>query len=377
MATTRKLILPLVIVALLAAAAFVMFSGEDRKYVTAQFPRTISIYEGSDVRVLGVPIGEVESVTPNGTTVEVKMWYAADTKVPADAEAAIIAPSIVGDRFVQLTPVYETGPLLKDGALLSEEQSGTPLELDQIYESIDDLTVALGPTGANQDGALSELLTTTARNFAGQGETFNQTIEDLGKFSGTLDNNKEELFGAAAELESFISTLAENDTTVRKFNQSLSDVSTMLEGERGELSGSLRNLAIALGEVSTFVEDNRAILGRNISGLNRVSKILVRQRGSLEEILRVAPVALNNLALTYNPQAGTLDTRANMGELFHQIGSDPKSLLCGLFNQADKSGDVCDLIGGTLPRSGTFGQGAGRPVDKLDPSLAGLVEVKR
>ncbi len=48
------------------------------KTLTATFPRTVSLYEGSDVRVLGVPIGKVESVTPHATEVEVTMSYDAD-----------------------------------------------------------------------------------------------------------------------------------------------------------------------------------------------------------------------------------------------------------------------------------------------------------
>ena len=51
----RRAIIPVVITVLLVAAALVMFTGgTDQKTVTAYFPRTISIYEGSDVRVLGV-----------------------------------------------------------------------------------------------------------------------------------------------------------------------------------------------------------------------------------------------------------------------------------------------------------------------------------
>ena len=37
------------------------------------------------------------------------MSYDAEVNVPADAQAVIVAPSIVGDRFVQLTPVYKRG----------------------------------------------------------------------------------------------------------------------------------------------------------------------------------------------------------------------------------------------------------------------------
>ena len=379
MSAVKRFIAPLVIVALVVAAALTMFGSEEKKTLTAHFPRTISIYEGSDVRVLGVPVGTVDKVTPSGTDVVVTMSYDAEVKIPADAEAVIIAPSIVGDRYVQLTPAYTEGEALADNSELDGSRTAVPLELDQVYASLDRLNVALGPNGANAEGALSDLLETTAANFGGQGAQFHETIRDFSTFTETLDNNKEELFGSAAQLEEFISTLAENDSTVRDFNQSLSSVSTMLSGERQELAASLRNLSIALGQVGDFVKDNREILGRNIKGLNRVAKVLVKQRAALDETLKVAPLALSNLSLTYNPDAGTLDTNANIGELVNQIESDPATLLCGFVNNADPSGAMCDLIQTLpLPRTGPFGAGTGSSYgDKYDLTLGGLVEVNR
>lgn len=374
----KRAAVPVVLVIVLVAAALTMFRGGETKTLTAHFPRTISIYEGSDVRILGVPVGHVDSVTPAGTDVAVTMSYDADVDVPADAKAVIVAPSIVGDRFVQLTPVYSGGDKLADGAVLDVDRTAVPLELDQIYSSLDDLTVALGPTGANRNGAFSDLLETTAENFGGQGATFHQTIKDFGKLSQTLDDNKDELFGSARELEGFIGSLARNDKTVRKFNDSLSQVSSMLAGERQELSASLTNLAKALGQVSSFVKENREVLGRNISGLNRVSKVLVKRRSELDHILDSAPLALNNLALTYNPQTGTLDTNANLGEVINQVQSDPSTFLCGFLSQADTSGALCDLVQQALPRPGTGAKGTPRSsVDLFDRSLAGLVEVDR
>jgi phospholipid/cholesterol/gamma-HCH transport system substrate-binding protein len=366
------------VAAVVLAGVLLMLPDEDKRYLTASFPRTISLYEGSDVRILGVPVGAVESVTPSGTDVTVKMWYDAKYKVPADAEAVIVTPAIVGDRFVQLTPVYTGGPALKDGAVLTTKRTSTPLELDEIYQSIDDLSVALGPEGANSEGALTRLLDTTARNFAGQGKQFNQTVEDLGKLTATLDNNKEELFGTARQLERFISALAENDQTVRQFNQSLADAAEVLEGERDDLAAALRNLGVAMRQVSGFVRENRTALGENIDGLNRVSKILVKQRKALDEVLQVAPLALNNLFLTYNPATGTLDTRTNVGELPGQILANPSAFLCSIVEPNDPTGRACGLIKDALPRAGALAEDQPRErvvVEKVDRSLAGLVEV--
>ena len=244
MSILKRVVAPAVILALVVAAALTMFHGKDQKTLVAHFPRTISIYEGSDVRILGVPVGKVDKVTPSGTDVVVQMSYDPSVKIPANAKAVIIAPSIVGDRYVQLTPTYEPGDdVMPSGQVLDTDRTAVPLELDQIYSSIDQLTVALGPTGANRKGALTDLLETTAKNFGGEGAKFHQTIKNFSKLSATLDDNKDELFGSARELEGFIGTLAKNDQTVRSFNQSLADVSQMLSGERGELAASLRNLA--------------------------------------------------------------------------------------------------------------------------------------
>jgi len=371
--TVKRLVVPLCIFALVVAAGLTMFLGGDSsKKLTAHFPRAISIYVGSPVKVLGVPVGAVDKVTPSGTDVVVEMHYDKDIKVPADAKAVIVSPSIVGDRYIQLTPVYQSGPLLADGAVLDEQDTAVPLELDQIYSSLDQLNVALGPNGANKFGALSDLLSTTAQNFGGEGAQFHQTIQDFSTLSQTLDDNKEALFGSARELEGFISTLATNDKTVRQFNQSLSDVSDMLSGEKEDLAAALHNLSVGLGDVATFVKENRDILGQNITHINRVAKVLVKQRDALDETLRDAPVALNNLALTYNPQAGTLDTNANMGEVINQIASDPQTLVCGFLSQVDKSGQLCDLAGSALKRSAPFGTGSSYG-QLFDPTLGGLV----
>jgi virulence factor Mce-like protein len=380
----KRLLVPLIVLGFVVAAAVSVFGGDTTKTVVAHFPRAISVYEGSDVRVLGVPVGTVTRVEPTGTDVTVTMTYDDEVKLPAEAKAVIIAPSVVGDRYVQLTPAYSgTGEVLTDGAELSVEDTSQPLELDQIYDSLDRLNVALCPRGANKTGALSDLLSVTADNFGGQGTTFRQTIKDFSRLSSTLAGNKEELFGSVEALEGFMKTLADNDQTVRQFNQSLADVSTMLAGEREELVAATKNLSVALTAVKGFVEENKDSLSRNISGLNRVSKVLVRQRDALDEILHVAPGALNNLALTYNPQAGTLDTRANFGETINQLNADPAALLCGFVGQVERSGQVCNqitrLLGKNRPGAlGTRGRTDVLPAqDVFDPTLGGLVEVER
>lgn len=373
-------------VAVVAALVVVFWPGAEKKYVFAEFPRTVSLYEGSEVKILGVAVGKVESVVPSGTVVKVKLYYDGKHKVPADAKAAVISPSVVGDRFVQLTPAYQGGAVMQDNARLGIDQTATPLELDEIFGALNDLNIALGPDQANKAGTggvgpLTRLLDSTARNLGGHGAQLNQTLKDFGAFTKTLENNKEELFGTLAQVQEFTSTFSRNDDTVRQFNDSLAQGADLLADERQELAAVLRNLSEAMVQVRGFVRENRGSLTRNIAGLNRISKTLVKRRAALDEILRVAPAALNNLFLAGNVKQGTLDTRDALSEVFTQIEDDPARVLCTYVNQAAD----CSLIENALasqpaPRPAPFPNDPStrpRVVEPVDRSLGGLVEVDR
>jgi virulence factor Mce-like protein len=373
-----------IVIVLLVGAVLLLIPGSGSKHVTAEFPRAISLYKGSDVKILGVSVGKVDEVDPQGTKVLVSFHYDDKYKVPADAKAAVISPSIVGDRFIQLTPVYTGGATLADNAKLGLDRTATPLELDQIFGSITDLTTALGPQGANKPdasgtGALTRLLDSTARNFGGQGVQFNQTLHNLSLLTKTLADNKDELFGTVSEVEKFTSALSKNDDTVRRFNDSLASGAQLLADERQDFAAVLQNLSVALTQVKSFVADNKSLLSSNIKELNQLSKVLVKNRDALDETLTDAPVALNNLFLAYNESSGTLDTRANVGETVSKLTSTPSVVLCALV--PDACGPLSSLVKVLgLQRAGALTESGGlrtSVVGPVDPTLGGLVEVNR
>jgi phospholipid/cholesterol/gamma-HCH transport system substrate-binding protein len=372
-------------VAVVAALLVAFWPGSDQKTIVADFPRTVSLYEGSDVKILGVKVGKVESVVPEGTKVRVKLTYDSKYKVPADAKAAVISPSVVGDRFVQLTPAYKGGEAMADKAHLGVDRTATPLELDEIFRSLNDLNIALGPDGANKadasgTGPLTRLLDSTARNFGGQGVQFNKTLKDLGAFTKTLSDNKDELFGTLSQVEKFTNTLSKNDSTVRDFNDSLASGANLLAGERQDLAAVLRNLSVAMTQVRSFVKENRASLTSNISGLNKISKTLVKQRAALDKTLQYAPAALNNLYLAGNVKQGTLDTRDNAGDLFDELQSDPAAVLCTLVGNKDACSAIEGVLkpnGRTAPLGASSTQAPKRNPEPIDRSMGGLMGGQR
>src|SRR5699024_7908932 len=103
------------------------------------------LYEGSAVRVLGVPAGKITDVSPAGGDVRVEMVVDDDVDVPADAGAVVIAPSLVSDRYVQLTPAYDGGPTMSSGTDIPQDRTATPASIDRLYESLNEVAQSLGP----------------------------------------------------------------------------------------------------------------------------------------------------------------------------------------------------------------------------------------
>jgi virulence factor Mce-like protein len=305
--------LALVIVAGTSGAMALKESAATR--ITAYFDRATGVYEGSDLRVLGVKVGTVDTVRPEGDQVRVTLLLDEDVHVPKDAHAVVVAPSVVADRYIQLAPAYTGGERIKDGAVLPAERNAMPLEVDQLYASITELSTALGPDGAGADGALAGLLDTGAANLEGNGKAIGDSIEQFGKAAKTLDGSSGDLFATLSYLQSFTAMLKKNDGNVAKAEKQLASVTGFLADDKENLGAALKELGTALGQVKGFIQDNRGSLKKNVDALVPLTRTLVDQRASLAEAMDTAPLAAGNALNAYDPVNRTLNGRADINEL--------------------------------------------------------------
>ncbi|MCT2592402.1 MCE family protein [Streptomyces sp. N2-109] len=316
------LVLALVVTGSLAGARAV-FGGGDGIRLTAYFDKTISVHEGSDLRVLGIRVGNVDGIHPEGERVKVTFSLDEGVRVPDKVQAVVVAPSVVSGRFIQLSPAYGGGPQLRDGGVIPQARTATPMEVDELLKSISDLAEALGPDGANKDGALEGLVDTGAENLKGNGREIGNTIQQLGGASRVLNGSSADLVASIKQLQKFTTMLKKNDGKVRTVSRQLSDVSTFLAQDKEALAAALRQLGTALGKVKGFVKSNRGKIKTNVDRLADLTQSMVDQRGSLAEGLDALPLAASNLGNAYNPGTRTIDGRADLNELSMGRGEQP------------------------------------------------------
>lgn len=396
----RPVAIALAVLLISTGAAFVLKSaGPGDRHVVADFPRTTSLYVGAKVKVLGVPIGTVKKISVVGSHVRADISYTSEVKLPKDVRAVIVPPSIVGDRFVQLSPAYTSGPQLPQGATLGLDRTSVPVELDDTYRGLDRLVTALGPTGANKDGALSRLISAAAAGINGNGQQFNDTVRQLAAAIGTLADNSGDADATVVNLSKISGTLSGNDAHLRTFVTKLASVGTALNSQGEAISTAVTELRSALTDLAGFLRRHHDEISRSVRNVNAVSGDLARRSEDLNHLLKLAPVGLTSFINIIQPngwspaQLGSmpigaqttsetlrgdlledLDTQlgALLGSLCHHLPASSAQQLSALCTTLQKGGgDLGSVLEGLL------GGGSVLSLTPGSTSLGGLLGGRR
>ena len=378
-----RLLAVIVAVLLLTATFLLVTGGGHQRTLTAHFSRAVAIYKGTEVRLMGVRIGAVDAVVPEGDSVRVEMHYDAQYKLPAGAKAMIVTPTLVADRFVQISPAYTGGQVMADGADIPLDHTASPVELDRIYKSLAQLSNALGPNGANKTGALSDLVTAGANALRGQGQLANQTINNLAGAAEVFGDNSGTLFSSVRQLSDLTGVLAANDRFVNQFMGDLAGVSQQLSGERDDLQAALAALARAVGTVRTFVHDNKHLVETDVAELSDVLGALAKEKDALATAVQLGPLGLGNLTTAFDVKTGSIGARVQFGDACAQFMPcllTPKSLGTVLCDVVVNSGNqdsatICNLlkqvtalmpdVGGAVSTAGNAASSASQPKQQI------------
>ena len=329
----------------LLVLGFLVIGGDGPRTVTAHFDRAIAVYPGTDLRVMGVRVGEVTAVVPDGNSVRVEMTYDREYKLPADGKAAVVTPTLVSDRYVQVFPAYSGGKVMPDDGDIPLDRTQTPIELDRMYKALDDLAVTLGPKSESTSGALNNLLSASAKALDGNGAAGSDAIRNMSAAAETFANNRGPLFDNVRSLAEITDTLAQNDAVVQSFLKNLSGVSGQLAGERDELEEVLRALAQVLGTVEGFVRDNRETLSTDVKLLSSILDRVDQQKDALGLVLQKGALAMGNLALSFDPSTGTFGSRV---QVYQGLQFRPDQFACQILVNDGVPKEVCDMLTGLL-----------------------------
>ena len=307
--------------------------GVGRVHLTAYFENSNGTYVGDNVLILGVPVGQVEKIEPQPSNVKITFWYASKYKVPADAKAVILSPTLVTARSIQLLPAYTSGPVMQDHSAIPRERTAVPMEWDDLREQLEKLTQTLQPTTPGGVSTLGAFINTAADNLRGQGADIHKTIVNLSQAVSALGDHSNDLFSTFKSLAALVSALHDSSSLLQELNQNLAGVTGVLSNGPDEVGTALRSLNDVVGDVRTFVADNRETLGTTSDKLASVSQAVTDSLDDLKQTLHIAPTAFQNFLNIYQPAQGTLSGIIGLNNF-----ASPIQFLCGAVQAASRLG---------------------------------------
>ncbi len=328
--------LALALVLMLGAGVYLVTRASDtlhRTNVVAYFENSNGIFVGDDVVILGVPVGRIDKIEPEPQQVKVTFHYDDRYQVPADVNAAILSPMLVTSRAIQLTPAYSGGAVLKNDAVIPRERTVVPVEYDDFRTQLQRLTQTLQPTEPGGVSTLGSFINTTADNLRGQGASIRDALTKLSQAFSALGDHSTDIFSTVKNLSILVSALQDSTTVMRQLNQNLASVTGLLADNPNEVGNAVKDLSDTVGQVQTFVADNREALGTTSDKLAGVTQTLNDSLDDVKQFLHVAPSAFQNYVNIYQPAQGAVAAVPALNNF-----ADPISFLCGGIQAASRMG---------------------------------------
>jgi phospholipid/cholesterol/gamma-HCH transport system substrate-binding protein len=336
---SARVILGGALVLILAAIAVVVGVQLYRKLsnttVIAYFPETLALYPGDKVQIMGVRVGAIDKIEPDGDQMRVTLHYSNDYQVPANASASILNPSLVASRTIQLSPPYTGGPALENGAVIPIERTRVPVEWDQLRESISGLLRQLGPTDQQPKGPFGDVIDAAGDNLDHKGKQIHDTLNGLSEALSALNESRGDFVGVTHSLAQFVKALYQNDQQFVELNDNLAEFTGWYTKSDDDLAALVRRVDDVLVTARNFLGDNSSVLVHDVNNLAEVTTAILQPepRDGLETALHVLPTFAANFNNLYYPLHSSL-----VGLFEFPNFANPMQFLCSAVQAGSRLG---------------------------------------
>ncbi|MFC4001582.1 MCE family protein [Prauserella oleivorans] len=318
--------------------------GDHPYRVKVQFRDVLDLVPQSGVRVNEVPVGRVEHIglAKDGWTAEVTLVVNGDVELPANAVANLRQSSLLGEKYVQLSPPAQDAAEapLADGAVIPVARTDRSVEVEEVL------------------GALSMLLN------GGGVEQLNTITKEL---NNALEGNEADLRALLHNTEALVTTLDAQASDITRALDGLNRLSMTLNAQKDRIAGAIEDLGPGLrvleqqrGQLVTMLQALEDLSGVAVDTINRGQEDLVANLQALLPTLRKLgeagsdlPNALQLLLSFPFTDSAALGVRGDYLNLYMKIDLNLGEVLANLGRSRQNPLQDVPILGGlTSPKEG-------------------------
>ncbi|RST03084.1 MCE family protein [Streptomyces sp. WAC05374] len=267
----------------------------DHYTVRVQLATTGGLFTHSNVTYRGVPVGRVGPLhlTDDGVEAELRIRKSAPA-IPADLDAVVANLSAVGEQYIDLRPVSDGGPYLREGAVIARADTRTPAPVTRVLSGVGALASSVDPE------ALRTVVDELGTALNGRGDDLQALLDSGDAFVRAADEALPSTTRLITDAETVLRTQAEEAGAITSFASGAKELAARLKDSDADLRALIAAAPEAAGQVSALLRDLDPAFGVVLANLLTTSEVAVtRQRGMAEFLVTVpALVAAGSTAVT-------------------------------------------------------------------------------
>jgi len=254
------------------------------------------VASNQEVTYRGVQVGRVGKMTLTTDAVKIELDIQSGYKIPkAGTRARVLFKSAVGEQFVDLTPVRDTGPYFRSGDVIPETMTSIPIQIESLLRELDGVLRSIDPK------ALGTLVHELGTGLKGHGPDLSDVIKGLDvltrigathapELTGILHNGADVQQAFNASSPDFVSAVSSLRTVLQTLAEHKDALARILSGTR-----------VLDAQIVDLLDTRRAQLNKIISDLATTTRLTDARLSDVDRILSYLGPFLNDIAAAFDP----------------------------------------------------------------------------
>lgn len=220
---------------------------------------------GADVKVKGVLVGEVRSISSTGRSAVLDLALQPDrvASVPDNVTARLLPKTLFGERYVSLiVPDKPAAKAIAAGAVIGQDRSSAAIEISKVLDDILPVLQAVQPQ------KLATTLTALSQALEGRGKQFGDLLGQADDYLRQLNPSLPDLDADLASLASVADTYTKAAPELLSALADLTTTSKTLVEQRNNLLDLFSVVTTTAVDLGSFLRVNQA----NLIGLSASAK---------------------------------------------------------------------------------------------------------
>ena len=210
--------------------------------------------DGAAVRIAGVQVGQIQQMDVEHDQARITMAIAKSAGVRDDVKIQVRARSILGEKYLEITPVSKDAPLLVEGATL--EVTSPQTEIDELVNSLGPLIRAIDADAVNVAmGRLTAALEDDPDRVVRMFRDVETILSNSAKASGSLES-------LMSETRSTLSSVRQISAESRPMIQRSSAIVTKVDTATDKLPQLTEDIQVAVSDTRKMIADSHKLIQR-------------------------------------------------------------------------------------------------------------------